>query len=79
MRRNLTGLDVFRHQDNTAPPPNLGQSGASSKDQPTIWSYYSQRGEHYDEDLVEDANNTVEVLLIFVSTSSMLGAALNIA
>ena len=33
----------------------------------------SKRGEHYDKDLVEDANNTVEVLLIFVRTNFMLG------
>jgi hypothetical protein len=39
------------------------------RDLPTIWGYYSHMGGHYDKDLVKDANNTVEVLLIFVSDS----------
>jgi hypothetical protein len=65
---------VFRYEDKTAPPPSFGQSGDGGKDQPTIWSYYIKRGEEYDKDLVEDANNTVEVLLIFVSLArSMVG------
>jgi hypothetical protein len=34
----------------------------------TVWNYYGNRGEHYDRDLVGDANNTVDSLLIFVSS-----------
>ncbi len=45
----------------------MGEGGISSKDPQTVWSWYSQRAEHWDEDLVQDSNNTVEVLLIFVS------------
>jgi len=73
---NYQGLEVFKNQDHTAPPPNLSPSEAS-KDQPTIWSYYTRRGEHYDKDLVEDANNTVDVLLIFVSTDLQSRVPLN--
>jgi hypothetical protein len=33
----------------------------------TVWNYYGDRGEYYDRDLIGDANNTVDSLLIFVS------------
>jgi hypothetical protein len=68
---HLAGLDVFRHHDKTAPPPILEHGVSNSEDQPTIWGFYTQRAEHYDRDLVKDANNTVEVLLIFVSIGSL--------
>jgi hypothetical protein len=59
----FVGLERYQKStgdvDMTSAPP--GQ-----REMPTIWGYYSQMGEHYDKDLVEDANNTVDVLLIFV-------------
>ncbi|KIM22648.1 hypothetical protein M408DRAFT_78763 [Serendipita vermifera MAFF 305830] len=70
----VSGLDVYRHDDKTAPPPNPAH-GTQSKEQPTLWSYYSERGIHYDRDLVEDANNTVEVLLIFAGLFSAVVTA----
>lgn len=62
---------MFRHQDQTAPPPGW----RDNKNQPTVWAYYSHRGQHYDKDLVEDANNIVEVLLIFAGLFAIVVTA----
>ena len=61
------GLDVYKHQEHTAPPPGWNDAAQGGKEQPTVWNYYSKKGDHYDGDLIGDANNTVDVLLIFVS------------
>lgn len=48
---------------------NYDNKAASS----TIWTQYLEKSEHYDKDLVEDANNTVSLLLIFVCSSYQCG------
>ncbi|KAG8810901.1 hypothetical protein FRC17_002710, partial [Serendipita sp. 399] len=69
------GLDVFTHQDHTAPPPGYDKTNSGSQEARTVWSYYDQKGHHYDSDLVGDANNTVEVLLIFAGLFSAVVSA----
>lgn len=66
-----SGLNAFRRDDRTAPPPNPAHGG-QSKEQPT---YYSLRGIHYDQDPVEDVNNTIEVLVIFAGLFSAVVTA----
>ena len=44
-----------------------GDDDQGGNEELTVWNYYGNKGEHYDRDLVGDANNTVDSLLIFVS------------
>lgn len=54
--------------EHTALPP--GAEG--TKETPTIWSYYAKKGQHHDNDLIGDATNTADVLLIFVSNENCM-------
>jgi hypothetical protein len=65
VRTIYTFLGLERYQDTTG-DVDMTSAPPGQKEMPTIWGYYSDMGEHYDKDLVEDANNTVDVLLIFV-------------
>ncbi|CAG7854391.1 SubName: Full=Uncharacterized protein {ECO:0000313/EMBL:CCA72429.1} [Serendipita indica DSM 11827] len=66
----------------TALPPGWGLSNIDAEGspaQPTVWSVYMQKGHNYDDDLVEDANNTVDVLLVFAGLfSAVLSAFIQI-
>ena len=47
---------------------NVAQEATETK---TIWNFYTEQAYHYDDDLVKDANSTVDVLLVFVSTATL--------
>ncbi|KAG8749060.1 hypothetical protein FRC14_001715 [Serendipita sp. 396] len=70
-----TGLDVFTNQDHTAPPPGYDKTNNAGQEARTVWSYYDEKGHHFDADLVGDSNNTVEVLLIFAGLFSAVVSA----
>lgn len=48
----------------------LAPSGSDQKDAPTIWQLYMRGANSYDQDLIKDINNTVDVLLIFAGLFS---------
>ncbi|CAG7854392.1 SubName: Full=Uncharacterized protein {ECO:0000313/EMBL:CCA72428.1} [Serendipita indica DSM 11827] len=77
-----TALGTERLNNSTAFPSSWLQSNDDAEGapiQPTVWSVYMRKGHNYDDDLVKDANNTVDVLLIFAGLfSAVLSAFIQI-
>lgn len=77
-----TGLEILTVNNVTQLPPSWGLSNEdfSSAEgppiEPTIWQLYMRSMRHYDSDLIKDANNTVDVLLVFAGLFSAVLSAL---
>jgi hypothetical protein len=68
LRNSALALDVYKPQDVTEPPPGFAPTATGGKEFSSVWAQYNQKAESFDSDLIKDANNTVEVLLVFVSS-----------
>lgn len=60
------GLDVPRGRDDRTVTPEEAEAQLEAHEGTSVWRSYNNKAQHYDKDLVKDAENTADVLLIFV-------------